>query len=184
MKKKVLIIIALIVVLGIGLFTLTGCGKNTNNNENSSSVKSSTETKDNTVVRIGAETFKLNSDRDFNNIHYKENYVDFNTDQIGNMRTMSFSKEGKTIFEIRVMYDENRSDSELKAIVETKTGAKEQSKEINDIKYIYYEYSTDDGLTAHHYMYVYNGKVYSIGFFLGENPGNIEEIFMNNVRFE
>lgn len=184
MKKKVLIMIALIVVLGVGLVVLTGCGENTNNSENNSSKKDSVETKENTVVTIGDETYKLDSDRDLNNIHYKENYVDFNTDQVGNMRTMSFNKEGKTIFEIRVMYDENRSDSELKAIVETQTGAKEQLKEINDIKYIYYEYTTDDGLTAHHYMYVYNGKVYTIGFFLGENPGNIEKVFMNHVRFE
>ena len=40
------------------------------------------------------------------------------------------------------------------------------------------------GDTAHYYLYEYNNKTYSIIFFLGENPGNIEEVFMNNVRFE
>lgn len=92
--------------------------------------------------------------------------------------------KGDLVFEVRMMYDDSRSDSELKAIVETQTGAKEQSKEINGIKYIYYEYTSDEGDIVHHYMYVYEGKVYSIGFFLGKNPGDIEEVFMNNIYFE
>ena len=154
MKKK--IILSLLIIFA--LFTITGCG-NSNNSE---------ETIDQTLKSI----------------HYKENYVDFHSDAIGNIRTMSYIKQEKVIFEVRVMYDENRSLSELKATLETQTGAKEQSKEINGIKYIYYEYKNDDNLNVHHYMYVYDGKVYSIGFFLGENYGNIEEIFMNNVSFE
>lgn len=184
MKKKMFFISLLFVMFIAGLFVLTGCGKNTNDNENSSSENSSEKTKDNTIVTIDDETFKLNSDKDFNNIHYKENYVDFNTDQIGNMRTMSYVKDGNLAFEVRVMYDENRSDSELKAMIETQFKVAEKSKEVNGIRYIYYEYVMDTGEQVHHYIYVYNGKVYSIGFFLGDNPGDIEEVFMNNVRFE
>ena len=176
MRKKLLL--GLLVI--VGLFAITGCGKSSNIETNIN--KKINDNKE--VVTIQGEKFNLSSERVLGGIHYQENYVDFNTDQIGNMRTMNYSKEGKSIFEVRVMYDENRSDSELKAIVETQTGAKQQSKEINGIKYIYYEYTADDGATVHHYMYVFNGKVYTIGFFLGEKPGDIEEVFMNNVSFK
>ena len=173
MKKILLLII-------LALFIMTGCGKvkkneiNINNNSN--------DAKD--VVTIQSEKYKLKSNQTLKNLHYKENYIDFHSDAIGNMRTMSYIKQEKVIFEVRVMYDENRSLSELKATLETQTGSKEQNKEINGVKYIYYEYKTGDNLTAHYYMHVCDGKVYSIGFFLGENYGNIEEVFMNNVSFE
>ena len=49
---------------------------------------------------------------------------------------------------------------------------------------MYYEYKNNIGDDAHYYLYEYNNKTYSIIFFLGENSGNIEEVFMNNVRFE
>ena len=176
MKKK--IILSLLIIFA--LFTITGC----DNSNNSEETINNNSNDDKNVVTIQGEKYKLKSDQTLKSIHYKENYVDFHSDAIGNIRTMSYTKQEKVIFEVRVMYDENRSLSELKATLETQTGAKEQSKEINGIKYIYYEYKTDDNLTVHHYMYVYDGKVYSIGFFLGENYGNIEEIFMNNVSFE
>lgn len=173
MKKRFLLGIIFLLVISI----VTGCNKSNNIKTDD---KKETNKK---VVTIQGEKFDLNSERILGDIHYQENYVDFNTDQIGNMRTMNYSKEGENIFEIRVMYDENRSLSEMKAIIETQTQAKEQSKKINKIRYIYYEY-TDNDLIVHHYIYVYKGKAYSIGFFLGKKPGNIEEVFMNNVSFE
>lgn len=175
MKKRILLSLLVIVTL----FVITGCGKS--NNSNSSNNQNMNNSKD--VVTIQGQQFKLKSEQSLNNLHYKENYIDFYSDAIGNMRTMSYIKQEKLIFEVRMMYDESRSLSELKAIVETQNGAKEQSKEINGIKYVYYEYKMKDESTVHHYMYVYNGKVYTIGFFLGENYGNIEDVFMNNVFF-
>ena len=176
MKKKILIGILIVLIL----FTITGCGGSKNSEMNN--IKNTSD--NNEVVTIQGEKFYLKSDKDFGDLHYKENYVDFHTDQIGNMRTMSYSKNGNTVFGIRVMYDEDRLESELKAVLETQTGAKEQSKEINGIKYIYYEYTSNDNLTVHHYMHVHNSKVYSIGIFLGEDSGDIEKVFMNNVSFK
>ena len=167
-------------LLIITLFTLSGCGKSQNIESNT--IPSKTSLKD--VVTIGNEQFELNSSDNLYDMHYKENYVDFHTDRIGNTKIMNYNSNDEFVFEVRMMYDDSRSDSELRAIIETQTGAKEQSKEINGIKYIYYEYISDDGDTVHHYMYIHNGKVYSIGIFLGKNPGNIESVFMNNVSFE
>ncbi len=175
MKKKFLLYLFVLT----SVFTITGCG----NSRNSQTI-SNNSNDDKNVVTIQGEKYRLKSDQTLNSLHYKENYVDFYSDAIGNMRTMSYTKQGKLIFEVRIMYDENRSLSESKAIIETQSSAREQSKEINNIKYIYYDYKNKDDVTVHLYMYVYNGKVYSIGFFLGENYGNIEEVFMNNVFFE
>lgn len=172
MKKKLIFSILVIVTL----FTITGCGKSNSNVNNN--LKDNKE-----IITIQGEQFRLKSEQTLNELHYKENYVDFHSDAIGNMRTMNYTKEGNLIFEVRIMYDENRSVEELQAIVEAQYNTKEQSKEVNGIKYIYYEYEGEDGVTIHHYLYVQNGKAYSIGFFLGENYGNIEEVFMNNVSF-
>lgn len=175
MKKKILLVLLVIVAL----FTVTGCGKSNNSDGKTNNTSDNKE-----IVTIQGEKFKLKSKTSLYDINYNENYVDFHTDRIGNVRIMNYTKQEKVVFEVRIMYDDTRSLSELKAILETQTGAKEQSKELNGIKYIYYEYKTSDNLIAHHYMYVHKGKVYSVGFFLGENPGNIEEVFMNNVLFE
>ncbi len=171
MKKNIIIICLLV----ISLFTIVGCGKK-NTKDNSK--------EDSTIVTVQKEKFELKNENKLNAMHYKENYVDFHTDAIGNIRTMSYTKEGNFIFEVRFMFDENRSEEELKATLEAQTGAKEKSKEINGNKYIYYEYKSEDGLTTHHYIHAHKGKLYSIAFFLTNKPGNIEEVFMNNVTFE
>lgn len=172
MRKKLFFILFILEIF----CCITGCEK-TKQEQNNTSSKTD-------IVTIQGETFQLKSKTSLSDIHYKENYVDFHTDQIGNTRIMNYVKQENTIFEIRIRYDEDRSLSELKAIIETQPNAKEQSKEINNIKYIYYEYNVEDNLKVHHYIYDYKGKVYSIGFFLGENCGNIEEVFMNSVTFE
>ena len=168
--KKVIISVILIAAL---LLTV-GCG---------SKKEESNEAESGNVVMIQGEEFELHSTEDLAGIHYKENYVDFYSDAIGNMRVMSYTKGGDPVFEVRVMYDENRSLSELKAIVETNYDTKEQSKTINGTEYIYYEYTGSAGETIHHYLTVFNGKAYSIGFFLIGDAGNLEEVFMNNVSF-
>ncbi len=173
MKKKLLCLL-----LVLTLFTVIGCG---NKNDN---IDKTTGNKVTNMVTIGEEQFKLDSSADLYSLHYKRNFVDFYTDAIGDMRTMSYTKDDNLVFEVRVMYDEGRSVSELKAITETQTGASATSKVVNGIEYVYYEYTSTDGLTVHHYIYAYNGKAYSIGFFLGESAGNIEEVFMNGVSFE
>ena len=55
---------------------------------------------------------------------------------------------------------------------------------ILEIKNLDMHFKNNLGDNDHYYLYEYNNKTYSIIFFLGENPGNIEEVFMNNVRFE
>ncbi len=162
-------------VLILSMIAMAGCG---------SKKEDSKEASKGAVVTVLGDEFELRSTQDLYGIHYKENYVDFYSDAIGNMRTMSYRKGDQFAFEVRVFYDESRSIEESKAIIEVNYGAKEQSKTINGIEYAYYEYDDAEGIKVHHYMTVFDGKVYSIGFFLGDEPGNIEEVFMNNVSFE
>ena len=125
MKKKILFCLLVMV----GVLTFTGCGKSVDSVSNTKQ-----DISDNTdVVTIEGEKFKLNSSDNLYNLHFKENYVDFHTDTIGNYKIMNYINVD-LVFEVRMMYDDSRSDSELKAIVETQTGAKEQSKGIKGIK--------------------------------------------------
>ncbi|MBR2828452.1 MAG: hypothetical protein IKE70_04400 [Bacilli bacterium] len=175
MKKFQFIFILVIICL----ITLTGCGKESNKESTKKNVNNKKE-----QVTIGKETFQLKNEANLYDLHYKENYVDFHTDRMGNNKIMNYTKGEEVIFEVRIMYDESRSLEELKAIIETQANKKEEEKEINGIKYTYYEYETEESLSVHHYIHVHKGKPYTIAFFLGKNPGNIEKVFMNNVFFE
>ena len=183
MKKKVPVI-ALIVVLGLGLFALASCGNNAgsdNGSANNGSENNSAAQKESAVVTIGNESFDLKNETELVGLHYLENYVDFNTDRIGNVKSMSYNYDGAFSFEVRVNCDEEHSYDEVKALMNE---YEEKTKEVNGIVYTYYEYKSSLEDDVHYYLYEYDHKPYSIVFFLGENPGNIEEVFMNNVRFE
>ena len=125
MKKKIL----LCLLVMVGVLIITGCGKNGESNINTKQEVS----KEKNIVTIEGEKYKLDSSDNLYNLHFQENYVDFHTDRIGNTKIMNYNSNDEFVFEVRMMYDDSRSDSELKAIVETQTGAKEQSKEINGI---------------------------------------------------
>ena len=172
MKK---IFLSLLVILSI--FGFTGCGSSNKEVSNNSSNKKSNEV----YVTIGSDKYELNDKTELNELHYLNNYVDFNTDRVGNTRTMSFNYDGKFSFEVRVNYQDEHSIDEVKELLDE---YEEKTKEVNGIKYFYYEYKNDLGDIVHYYLYEYNNKPYSIIFFLGENPGNIEEVFMNNVSFK
>ena len=188
MKKRLIMISMISLILIMGVFTLTGCGDGNEDTKNSKStntaVYNDNNQEDKNIVKIGDEKFKLKSEANIQNCYFLENYVDFQTDTIGDIKKMTYKPNGKLAFEVRVMGDDGRSIEELKALITTKYKCQEQSKEINGNKYVYFEYNAEDGVKVHHYIFVYSGKAYSIGFFLGENPGNIEEVFMNNVSFK
>lgn len=169
MKKK--FVLSLLIILSI--FLITGC---------SNSNKETIDNNNNEVyVTIGNDKYKLSNKTELNNLHYLENYVDFNTDRVGNTKSMSFNYDGEFSFEVRVNYQDEHSIDEVKEVL---SEYEEKTKEVNDIKYFYYEYKSDLGDTVHYYLYEYNNKPYSIIFFLGENPGNIEKVFMDNVYFK
>ena len=161
------------------IFILVGCGKK---NDEINERRKLLEEND-VEIKIQDKSLKLKNDHALGNLHYKENFVDFRSGAIGNMRTMSYVDKDKLVFEIRMMFDEKKSLSDLKTALEKQTKAKEQSKQINDIKYVYYDYKEND-LNVHQYMYVFDNKVYTITFYLGEDCGNIEEVFMDNVSFK
>ena len=85
MKKKIILISLIAIVLIAGLFVLTGCGNKNNENTTSNIKNSSTEKNDVAYVEIGNDKYKLQSKSELNELHYLENYVDFNTDfmQVG-----------------------------------------------------------------------------------------------------
>ncbi len=186
MKKNGWIITALAVLLCLGLFALASCGEPVSGGENESAETGASENngsapKQSAVVTIGDKKFELKNETELGKLHFPENYVDFNTDRIGNTKSMSYNYDGAFSFEVRVNYEEEHSVDEVKAML---SEYEEQTKEVNGIAYTYYEYKSSLDDDVHYYLVEYDHKPYSIIFFLGENPGNIEEIFMNSVRFE
>ena len=179
MKRNTLLTCLFALVLVAGLAVLAGCG----GEGEGGSGKTGQGKADPTVVVIGEEQFKLSNPAQMGAMHYLENYVDFHTDQIGIIRTMGYSVGDTFFFEIRMITVEGQSLSEAKAAVETTSGASEQARDINGVSYVYYEYLDDDGTPTHFYLHVHDGQVYTIVFFLGEDPGNIEDVFMGNVSF-
>ena len=186
--------IVLIVVISIVIIFINKNNEttkdNTINNVETSDVKQKDENKDKkkeetkkeeAIVKIGDETHVLKNEANVGSIYYLENYVDFNTDRVGNTRMMSYNYNGEFSFDIRVNYEEEHSIDEVKAMMSEYTEGK---KEVNGITYTYYEYKNNLGDDAHYYLYEYNGHPCSFVFFLGKNPGNIEEVFMNNVSFK
>ena len=158
---------------------MTGCFRNaasggSNNGENG-------KKNDNVVrIKIGDEEFKLDSKDNLYNMHYNENYVDFYTDAIGDVRIMQYSKKGEMVFQVRMAYDDNKGYDEIKNLISGYQGI----KSINGIGYDYFDYITDDNYNAHVYSYYYNNASYVIMFISKIDMSNLEEVFMNNVYFE
>ena len=158
-------------IILIMLLSITGCNKD---------IKKENDTKnDDVIVNIGDETFKLKSKRVLKNIQYLENYVDFKTDAIGNMRTMSYMEGEEYLFEVRVMYDEKNSLEETKK----KVNHEEKKKVINDIEYSYYDYKNSTDNIVHLYLYNYKNITYSIMFIFKNDLPEFEKTFMDNVKF-
>ena len=134
MRKNTLLTCMFALVLVVGLAMLAGCG----GNGEGGSGKAGQVKADSTVVVIGEEQFKLSSSAEMGAMHYLENYVDFHTDQIGIIRTMSYGVGDTFHFEIRMITVEGQSLDEAKAAVETTSGTTEQTREINGVSYVYY----------------------------------------------
>lgn len=164
MKRKILL--SLLIVL----FIVTGCDNKPTPTETS---------KDSIYVVIDGEKFKLSSNNNLKDLHYKENYVDFRTDALAKSRVMQYSKKGEFIFEVRLIYEDTHSFEEVKELI----GHEESTKKVNDIDYTYYNYKNSSNDDVHMYLYNYNNVTYTI-MFIGNDITNLEETFMNNVKFE
>ena len=164
MKKFILILMFLVAI--------TGCSNNGLN-------KSKDSNKDGVIVNIGDESFKLKSKRTFKNIEYLENYIDFHTDAIGNIRTMDYYRKDDFVFEVRVMYDEEHSLEEFKKNIKHE----ESKKIINGIEYSYYNYENMSKNIVHLYVYNHKNIIYNIMFIFKDDLPEFENVFMNNVKY-
>ena len=166
MKNKMIIIFLLLLVI------VTGCSKENINDKNNQ--------KEDIIVTIGEEKFKLSSERNLENMYFKENYVDFTTDTVGNMHIIQYRKQDKFIFETRILCDKDHTFEENK----NKINHEETLKTVNGIEYTYYDYLDDQNNIVHLYMYYYNNITYAILFASSTDISNYETTFMNNVYFK
>lgn len=164
MKKILLIIVMLLLV--------SGCGKKNEEVRNNTN-------NDGMMVEIDGEKFKLRSSSSLKDMHYKENYVDFYSDAIGNVRTMSYTKNGEFKFEVRLMYEDKHSFDEVKEMVSHPSSL----KQYGDITYTYFDYKGDNNEDIHLYLYSYNDVTYTIMFIAKTNINDLENKFMNSIKF-
>jgi len=171
-----------IFLIGILLLALTGCGTSDNTLDNG------TNNNEDVYVTIDDERFKLNSNSNFQNMHFKENYVDFYTDAIGKTRIMSYQKNGELVFELRMMFDSIHTFDENKDMISKNASVKklESTKKINGNEYSYYDFINDNNDTVHAYLYYYDNATYVITFIIGQGKDitDLENTFMNNVYFK
>ena len=165
MKKLFLIIVMVLLV--------SGC------EEKNIEVKNNTNN-DDMMVEIDGEKFRLRSSNSLKDMHFKENYVDFYTDSYGNMKKMSYAKNGEYIFEVRIIYEEERSFDEVKSLVKYS----ETQKKIGNMTYSYYDYKTDNKDNVHLYICSYKDVTYSVMFIFRSDITDLENKFMNSISFE
>ena len=135
-------------------------------------------------VEVGGEKFKFASDASLKDINYKENYVDFHSDRMGNSWMMMYSKGEKLIFQVRISCLENASLSDVKE----KLAYEYSSRKTGGLTYDYAEYKTEDQekgseYDTHLYLQEYDGDVYAIVFICAEDISSFEKTFMENVSF-
>ncbi len=171
MKKKIILSFLVIVFL----VSITGCRKSDDYNlDNFSS-----------VVKIGDDEIKLSYETNLKNMYYKENISLFNSDTLGSNRLISYQKNNKVIFEIRMAYIENKTMDETKEEVNFVLSP----RKINDIEYQYGEWILNDANTGedynvNEYFFEYKGTTYTICFISNENIKDFENTFMNNIYFK
>ena len=166
MRKKILILLTLFI-----LFTITGCGSKTGDN---------LKKKEGVPVIVDGEEFILNSTSNLNRFYYLVNYVDFNTDALGNMRLMRYRKKDETVFEVRIMYEtESTFEENINSVKH-----KPIDRKINNIDYKFFNYVSKDGYTIHTYMTYYDNATYVVTFISLKDIATLEKAFMNNTYFK
>jgi len=172
MKKRILLL------LFICLLTV-GCA----------SKKKEEKKKDDTeaVLKVNGEEIKLKTKENLKNMHYTGNYVDFTSNRVGYLDTITYSMRGITYFQIRLGYVEDNMET-----VKSKTDSSFIKKKVGDLEYEYtvnkLKMTKDDGSTiemdGHMYLYENNDGCYSIMFLSEYDITDLENAFMKSVYFE
>ena len=169
MKRVIIVLLSLLMTL-----CLAGCG----------SKEDTPKTDDSEKITVNGKTYNFRAETHLLDMHFKENYVDFHTDQMGDLYMMSLNEGDNFVFQIRVGATSGHSVEEISEML----GISPVSKKINDLEYRYGEYkfvfNEADEYDAHIYMHEYNGLLYSAIFIINGDIADLETKFMNSVYFK
>lgn len=166
MKKKVLLTLLIILCLTF----VTGCGND---------LKDNTKIEETEGVLINNERVKLSYETSHLNMYYKTNITLFSGDTLNSVRNIRYINNGKTIFELNLVYFENKSIDEVMSA----SNYEISTKKINDLEYQYFEFEVNQK-KGHTYVYNYNDTTYTISFTFEDDISDFEKEFMNNVYFK
>lgn len=132
---------------------------------------------------IGDQEYPLNSKGTFKAMRFRENPYDCVVGTSANTHMMSYSVDNNPAFQVVDVYFEGQTIDEVIAEVEAET----TEKKVGDITYRYYETSFQDEqareVITHNYLYEFEGVTYLISFYFADVETNIEQVYMENVRF-
>lgn len=134
-------------------------------------------------VDLNGDTVYLTYEKNFKDMIYKEDIVDFHSNTVFNMSDISYEHDGETTYQVRMIYFEGKSIEEAMEGTESAP----TDKTVNGLTYKVYETDavySDKTLPCHTYVYNFENTTYCIGFISEYSMTSLETVFMSNVRFE
>ena len=180
--KKIFAILTVAVIM-LSAFTSCGIGGGADVSGGEDTKANSNTEKSENPVNLNGDTIYLTYERNFKDMIYKEDIVDFHSNTVFNMSDISYSHDGETTYQIRMIYFEGKSIEEAMEGTESEP----TDKTANGITYKYYESDavfSDKTLPCHTYVYNFEDTTYCISFISEYDMTSLETVFMNNVRFE
>ena len=175
MKKNIIILLLLCCLF------ISGCN-NTKNIKGSNNTNTSTQ--DGAVYgKINGEPIRLNYERNFKDLYYKENISDMDSSTLGALRIITYRKDGQTLLELRMAYTESTSLAEA----EKKLTYTAEHKTINGIEFLYgsapVQFDSGETINSHQYFCEYNKTLYGITLISNEDISDFEQAFINTIHF-
>ena len=176
MKKKIVILLLLL--------SLAVCGCGSNKSLNSGNKTTNALTEDGAVYgKINGESIRLNYERNFKDLYYKENISDMDSSTLGALRIITYRKDGQTLLELRMAYTESTSLAEA----EKKLTYTAEHKTINGIEFLYgsapVQFDSGETINSHQYFCEYNKTLYGITLISNEDISDFEQAFINTIHF-
>jgi len=132
---------------------------------------------------LDGQEFALNSKGTFQAVRFRENPYDFIVKTAANSHSMSYIVDEKPVFQIAIVYFEGQTMNQVLAEIDEEI----TEKKVGDITYKYYESTFDDEyarqIVSHQYVYEKDDIPYIISFSFASVDTNLEQVFMENVRF-
>ena len=184
MKEKILTLCLMVMMLVIGIIVLTGCGtkKEEEKGEVKKNEQQTSQSVDETLVKINGLEFHLNKEKMFKDIKYTiaEEFQEADHDRY--IQYNYYQEDQTNLLFFRIFYYNNQgidaaiSDLGLDSSITFTDG------KTNEIEYKYYASPRDDGGTIHFYFINNNGDTYVLNFVSKYDIKDFEDKVVKSIK--